>query len=87
MFRDFFPDLKKLRAQKEYLDAVERKDLDKLRELAAKYTPKSKSRTQTPIFGSAASGSGVTPNSFDTPTPSDLGTRRPSTGKWGRQTD
>jgi len=83
--RDFFPDLKKLRAQKEYLEAVERKDIDKLRELAAKYTPKTKSRTNTPIFGSegggsAAGGSGVTPNSFDTPSPSGSDTRRPSTG-------
>lgn len=83
--RDFFPDLKKLRAQKEYLDAVERKDIDKLRELAAKYTPKTKSRTNTPMFGSDAGGSGVggsgvTPNSFETPTPSGSDTRRPSTG-------
>lgn len=78
--RDFYPDLKKLRAQKEYLEAVERKDIDKLRELAAKYTPKTKSRTQTPVFGEAEGGSGVTPNSFDTPSPSGQGTRRPSTG-------
>jgi len=78
--RDFYPDLEKLRAQKDYLDAIERKDFDKLRELAAKYTPKTKSRTQTPVFGSQAGGSGVTPNSFDTPTPSDEGSRRPSTG-------
>ena len=86
--RDFFPDLKKLRAQKEYLDAVERKDIDKLRELAAKYTPKTKSRTNTPMFGSDAGGSGVggsgvTPNSFETPTPSGSDTRRPSTGELG----
>jgi len=79
--RDFYPDLEKLRAQKEYLEAVERKDIDKLRELAAKYTPKTNSRSQTPAFGgAAASGSGVTPNSFDTPTPSGQGSRRPSTG-------
>jgi len=78
--RDFFPDLKKLRAQREYLEAVERKDIDKLRELAAKYTPKTRSRTNTPIFGNEAGASGVTPNSFETPSPSGAGTRRPSTG-------
>ncbi|GJQ85506.1 putative nuclear protein Es2 [Trypoxylus dichotomus] len=36
--RDFFPDLEKLRAQNEYLDAVEKNDVMKLRELYAKYS-------------------------------------------------
>ncbi|KRT84936.1 hypothetical protein AMK59_1463, partial [Oryctes borbonicus] len=36
--RDFFPDLEKLRAQNEYLEAVEKNDVMKLRELYAKYS-------------------------------------------------
>lgn len=36
--KDFFPDLEKLRAQNQYLDAVERNDMIKLRELHAKYS-------------------------------------------------
>uniref|UniRef100_A0A1B6CZD1 Uncharacterized protein n=1 Tax=Clastoptera arizonana TaxID=38151 RepID=A0A1B6CZD1_9HEMI len=38
--RDFFPDLKKLRAQNDYLDALERNDMVKVRELYAKYNKK-----------------------------------------------
>ena len=44
--RDFFPDLKKLKAQKEYMDAMERNDLLKMRELAIKYA--STCRTSRP---------------------------------------
>jgi protein DGCR14 len=36
--RDFFPDLERLKAQNEYLDAVEKNDILKLRELHAKYS-------------------------------------------------
>lgn len=36
--KDFFPDLEKLKAQNQYLDAVERNDVIKLRELYAKYS-------------------------------------------------
>lgn len=36
--RDFFPDLEKLRAQHQYMEAMERNDTIKLRELYAKYT-------------------------------------------------
>ncbi|XP_044738528.1 splicing factor ESS-2 homolog isoform X2 [Chrysoperla carnea] len=36
--RDFFPDLEKLKAQNDYLDALERNDRDKLREIFAKYS-------------------------------------------------
>ena len=46
--RDFFPELPKLRAQHEYLDAVEHNDLEKLREISARYqvshTPSGSSR-------------------------------------------
>ena len=41
--RDFFPELSKLRAQHEYLDAVEHNDMEKLREISARYQV-----TQTP---------------------------------------
>ncbi|XP_059622881.1 splicing factor ESS-2 homolog [Phlebotomus argentipes] len=36
--RDFFPDLEKLKAQNQYLDAVEKNDMVKLRELYEKYS-------------------------------------------------
>lgn len=36
--KDFFPDLEKLKAQNEYLDAMERNDIIKLREIYAKYS-------------------------------------------------
>lgn len=54
--RDFFPELSKLRAQHEYLDAVEHNDMEKLREISARYQV-----TQTP------GGSLATPATFDTP--------------------
>lgn len=36
--KDFFPDLEKLKAQNQYLDAMEKNDTIKLRELYAKYS-------------------------------------------------
>ncbi len=38
--RDFYPDLPKLEAQKEYLDALETNNVRKLREIHLKYGPK-----------------------------------------------
>lgn len=38
--RDFFPDLEKLKVQNEYLEAMERNDVIKMRELHLKYTEK-----------------------------------------------
>jgi len=35
--RDFFPELPKLQAQHEYLDAVEHNDVEKLKEISARY--------------------------------------------------
>jgi protein DGCR14 len=55
--RDFFPDLEKLKAQNEYLDALDKNDLSKLREIHAKYT--SGSRMPTSRYSS--------PATFDTP--------------------
>ncbi|XP_072514557.1 splicing factor ESS-2 homolog [Salminus brasiliensis] len=59
--RDFFPDVSKLQAQKDYLEAEENGDLERMREIAikygsamAKYTP----RTYVPY---------VTPSTFETP--------------------
>ena len=40
--RDFFPDLEKLRAQNEYLEAMDQNDVLKMRELYAKYSSGSK---------------------------------------------
>lgn len=39
--RDFFPDLKKLKAQNEYLDALASNDIVKLRQIFSKYNSKS----------------------------------------------
>lgn len=36
--RDFFPDLQKLKAQSEYLEALEKNDIRKLREMHMKYS-------------------------------------------------
>ena len=57
--RDFYPDLPKLQAQHEYLEALESNDMDKLRDVAIRY--------QTPVRASAM----MTPASFETPAPSD----------------
>ncbi|XP_045454089.1 splicing factor ESS-2 homolog [Melitaea cinxia] len=54
--RDFFPDLEKLKAQNDYLEASENKDYAKLREIARKY---SGSRPPTEPYNS--------PATFDTP--------------------
>lgn len=38
--RDFFPDLEKLKAQNEYLDAMEQKDYARMESIRAKYSGK-----------------------------------------------
>lgn len=43
--RDFFPDLEKLKAQNQYLDAVEKNDMVKLRELYEKYSGRRPNQT------------------------------------------
>ncbi|XP_073948442.1 ess-2 splicing factor homolog [Choristoneura fumiferana] len=71
--RDFFPDLEKLRAQNEFLEASENKDYMRLRELTRKY---SGSRPPTEPYNS--------PATFDTPdinrpdSPSEPTARAPS---------
>lgn len=45
--RDFFPDLPKLHAQSEFLEALEKNDVVKLREIHIKYGPK-RDPTSTP---------------------------------------
>ncbi|KAJ8286503.1 hypothetical protein GJAV_G00039930 [Gymnothorax javanicus] len=59
--RDFFPDVTKLRAQRDYLEAEENGDLEKMREITIKYGSslnKSTPRTSVPY---------VTPATFETP--------------------
>uniref|UniRef100_A0A1B6KB47 Uncharacterized protein n=1 Tax=Graphocephala atropunctata TaxID=36148 RepID=A0A1B6KB47_9HEMI len=55
--RDFFPDLEKLRAQNDYLEALERNDMQRVRELYAKY-----SSGKIPLQNEYAS-----PATFETP--------------------
>ncbi|KAF6034473.1 DGCR14 [Bugula neritina] len=72
--RDFYPELPKLRAQSEYLEAKAKNDREKLRELHIKYGPKGSatgSRRQDP----SATDLYTTPASFDTP-----GVKTPSSG-------
>lgn len=59
--RDFFPDVSKLQAQKDYLEAEENGDLEKMREIAIKYGPAS--NRSTPRVNMPY----VTPTSFETP--------------------
>ncbi|XP_067106585.1 splicing factor ESS-2 homolog [Osmerus mordax] len=59
--RDFFPDVTKLQAQKDYLEAEECGDLEKMREISIRYgssMAKSTPRSTAPY---------VTPSSFETP--------------------
>eukprot|EP00057_Strongylocentrotus_purpuratus_P019761 XP_011674235.1 PREDICTED: protein DGCR14 isoform X1 [Strongylocentrotus purpuratus] len=65
--RDFFPDLKKLKAQHEYMEAMERNDLVKMRELAIKYA--STCRTSRPGTSSLTpmQEGEQTPSTFETP--------------------
>lgn len=48
--KDFFPDLEKLKAQNQYLDAVERNDVIKLRELYAKYSGNKPTNTGCKLY-------------------------------------
>ncbi|XP_061657927.1 splicing factor ESS-2 homolog [Syngnathoides biaculeatus] len=57
--RDFFPDVTKLQAQKDYLEAEESGDLERMREISIRYG-KSKNTPQS-------SAPYVTPASFETP--------------------
>lgn len=57
--KDFFPDLPKLQAQAEYLDALERKDTRKIWELQRKFSCKRSSASTPSVYS--------TPATFDTP--------------------
>lgn len=46
--RDFFPDLEKWKAQKDYLDAVQQNDTKKLREIYEKYSLSKRMLTERP---------------------------------------
>lgn len=46
--RDFFPDLEKWKAQKDYIDAVEQNDTKKLREIYEKYSLSKRLLTEPP---------------------------------------
>ncbi|XP_068127665.1 splicing factor ESS-2 homolog [Hyperolius riggenbachi] len=59
--RDFFPDVEKLRAQKEYLEAEESGDLEKMRQIAIKIGSSAKLSKDTPLPY-------ITPATFETPT-------------------
>ncbi|XP_005185427.2 splicing factor ESS-2 homolog [Musca domestica] len=65
--RDFFPDLEKLKAQNEYLDAMEQKDYARMESIRAKYSGKQHSERSR----------SMTPATFETP--ASFGERTPRT--------
>lgn len=75
--RDFFPDVPKLRAQNEYLDALEANNITKLRELQEKYQHRGSARS---VLRSIQ-----TPSTFETPSLEPSVTPAPSES--GRATD
>ncbi|XP_072000906.1 splicing factor ESS-2 homolog [Engystomops pustulosus] len=58
--RDFFPDVEKLQAQKEYLEAEESGDLEKMRQIAIKIGTSGRCSRESPLPY-------VTPATFETP--------------------
>ena len=62
--RDFFPDLPKLRQQVEVMDAIESNDLERLRELQARFSQQ-RSAERSMQRASSVRSAGATP--FDTP--------------------
>nr|XP_054748773.1 splicing factor ESS-2 homolog [Lytechinus pictus] len=77
--RDFFPDLKKLKAQDEYMEAMQKNDLEKMRELAIKYastcrTSRPGTSTVTPMQEREQ-----TPSTFETPVPGQFASDTPRT--------
>ncbi|EDQ92584.1 uncharacterized protein MONBRDRAFT_22377 [Monosiga brevicollis MX1] len=75
--RDFYPQLPQLRAQEEYLQALEANDFERLRDISRRYG--------TPGVGSTASSRRTTPSraggSFETPLP---GARQDAASPWSR---
>ncbi|KHJ93821.1 hypothetical protein OESDEN_06258 [Oesophagostomum dentatum] len=71
--RDYFPDLPKLKAQTEYMDAMKRNDVAKMRELQLRYhTGRRTDRRTSPIAGAATSPrhrAVTSPVNFDPDTP------------------
>lgn len=68
--RDFFPDVPKLRAQNEYLDALEENNLTKLKELQERYQHRGSVRS---VLRSIQ-----TPSTFETPSAEPCATPAPS---------
>nr|CAB3237496.1 protein DGCR14 [Phallusia mammillata] len=62
--RDFFPDHEHLKDQKEYLDAEERKDFEKMRQIALKYAAVQRGSTPASFIGNTPLPS---PATFETP--------------------
>ncbi|XP_075072192.1 splicing factor ESS-2 homolog [Mixophyes fleayi] len=83
--RDFFPDVEKLRAQKEYLEAEESGDLEKMRQIAIKFGSSGKCSRESSLPYS-------TPATFETPvgvpgTPSVIAKHRAGDEGDGEKTD
>ncbi|CAJ0942311.1 unnamed protein product, partial [Mesorhabditis belari] len=92
--KDFFPELPKLKAQSEYIEAMSRNDVAKMRELQLRFsTSRRTDRRTSPIGGrlrtspiKRSDGNG-SPSVFDpeTPGPSQLGSERANSPAWNEQ--
>ncbi|XP_077995755.1 splicing factor ESS-2 homolog [Glandiceps talaboti] len=66
--RDFFPDMEKLRAQREYIDAMESNDTEKMRELAIRFGSTRPKRPNTAsTLGQGSAFVDASPATFETP--------------------
>uniref|UniRef100_W8B9Z7 Protein DGCR14 n=1 Tax=Ceratitis capitata TaxID=7213 RepID=W8B9Z7_CERCA len=92
--RDFFPHLDKLRAQNDYLDAMERKDFEQMEAIRAKYSgrrPTDRGSMSPATFETPASANGnLTPRNSvsapsDTPKSTISSSSKPSTAEGGQK--
>lgn len=80
--RDYFPEVPKLKAQCEYLDALEKNDSERIRQLQMKYSSRRSElvkRKQTPMFPVPGDPAQKSPAEFETPLRG--GAKRPGTDK------
>lgn len=91
--RDFFPDHGKLADQKEYLDAEEKKDFEKMREIALKYSTGQNSKESSNLQqGSTVHMPFPSPATFETPVvdgkcPASVKVKRPTDNLDGDSSD
>ncbi|CAJ0576511.1 unnamed protein product, partial [Mesorhabditis spiculigera] len=91
--RDYFPELPILKAKQDYMDAVARNDVAKMRELQLRYSTNRRTERRTsPLAGTRKATSPIkrgvddeTPNIFDPETPGPAETVRPGSPAWNEE--